>query len=764
MLKLLLSVIVMVTGHVKTVNWQWNSIGPDGGIILYVAPNSDGSSLLASTPTSVWKYDGSTWNIVLDNVSGGPIYNTGQDSFCLVSTYYDSTIVYVSTNGGNTWTRTHTFIFGIEGYSNINGRHIYLATEEYVYVSSDGGMTWTPQTPPYPAYMRPNVLITYPVSNPSTVYLLTYYDSLNTQISRLYKSTDNGQSWTVISDTSILYNASAIAIDPDNTNRLAIAIGVAGGDKQIFPGIYISNNGGQTWQYLLTSLSSGIIMASDMEFHGGNLYVASLVNPGIFKGYEVSGIWFFTKLDSIHIVNDIASGAGSMYCGYSGGVLESSDWQSFTDITDGLKAVGVPLQDGYFGTYHSHVVNNTIYMIDNCFDIEHNGPVFSNVIYITRDGGSTWLKKFLSNLLMPVGIQTPVNSNSTVYLSGIGYEFDATGNFILHYIYRSNNGGQTFTPTDQGVSLDSLIGVYDIEWISPSDPNRILAKFVTFDKKTFKISSAKDIAGLLLSTDGGQNFSAILPNVFPMRLTGNDTVVLSGIGNWTLPLIEVSFDGGSTWSSSVIPVPGSNFVIDVLMHANKLYFTFYDYMSNNLYVSCYDFGTGSLDTLFNVSVPNIIDARLAYGNNRVFTDIVTSDSLGSNYYSTVYSVFSDTLIADTTDFLFTAIDTLDDKLIGFTRNKSIYGSVEAYVGITEIPVRTGDNRVRLIYTANGPEFTIDVPGTYSLTIFDITGRKVLTGKFETRKLNLGGSLKPGVYFYKLERGSYKTSGRFVIFR
>jgi len=763
MFTLLVSLMVMFAGQAKLASWQWNSIGPDGGIVFYIAPNADGSSVLAVTPSSVWKYNGTTWNMVLNNVSLGPIYNTGQDTFCFVSTYYDSTIVYISTDGGNTWNRMHTFITGLNGYSNINGRYIYLASDLYLYLSSDGGMTWSALTPPYPEFAGADVFLTYSPSNPSTVFMLTYYDSANTRVAYLYKSTDMGHNWTMVSDTSILYGATSIAVDPDDTTKLAIDVGITGGDKQSFPGIYISEDGGQSWNYLLSSLSSGIIMASDLQFHNGNLYVASQITPGIFKGYEVSGIWFFTKLDSIHIVNDIASSGGTMFCGYSGGVLESGDWQSFSDITDGLKAVGVPLQDGYFGIYHSHVVNNTLYMIDNCFEVEHDGPIFSNVIYITRDGGNTWEKEFFSDLLMPVGIQTPINSDSIVYLSGIGYEFDATGNFRLHYIYRSNDGAQTFSASDQGVSLDSLFGVYDVEWISPSDPNKILAKFTSFDKNTFKIST-KSVVGLLISTNGGQNFDAILPNVFPMRLSGGDTVVLSGFENWTVPLMEVSFDGGSTWSDSVIPVQPSNFISDVLFHANKLYFTSSDYVSNNLYTFCYDFTSGNLDTLWSANCQNVIDARLAYGNGKVFTDAITSDSLGQTHSSIVFSYRNDTLIADTVNFLFTAIDTLGEQLIGFTRNNSVYASTEGYVGIGENPVTSGYGRISIIYNADGPEFNVNLSGTYSLTIFDITGRKVLSGKFEARKLSLGGNLKPGVYFYKIEKGAYQTVGKFVIFR
>ncbi len=765
MVNLLLSLVIAFSGQVKTADWQWNSIGPDGGTVLYVAPNSDGSSLLAVTPSSVWKYDGTSWNIVLDHVSGGPIYNTGQDSFCFISTYYDSTIVYVSTDGGNTWTRKHSFIFGISGYSNVNGRYIYLATDNYIFVSSDGGNTWTTYTPPYPVYIGADVLITYSPSHPAAPYLLAYYDSSGYRIARFYKSTNGGASWNEISYSPSLFGATSLAIDPDDTNRLAVDVGIVGGDKQTYPGIYISNDGGQSWSFLLTSLASGIIMASDMIFHNGNLYVASQITSGIYKGYEVSGVWFFSKIDSLKILNDLASAGGTLYCGYSGGVLESSNWQSFNDITNGLKAVGVPFEDGQFGTSHSHVVNNTLYLIDNSgFYVEHNGPIFSNVVYITRDGGNTWEKKFVTDLLVPIGVQTPINSDSIVYLSGIGYEFDSTGNFRLHYIYRSNDAGQLFIPTDPGISLDSLTGIYDVEWISPSDPNRILAKFASFDKKNLKVLSSKIVNGLLLSTDGGQNFSAILPNIIPLRMTGGDTIALSCFENWS-PVIEISFDGGISWSTSVIPITGTYYATDLLLHANKLYCSCNDLSSNNIYVSYYDFSSGILDTIFVVPAgPNVVDMRLAYGNHKVFTDVVVSDSTGQNYSSIIYSVYHDTLTVDTPNMFFTAIDTLGSQIIGFTKSNSVYGSSEGYVGVNENPRGPTTSIVHVAYTAKGLEFSVKLQEEYSLSIFDITGRKIFGGKFETHTLTLNGVLKPGVYFYKVESGNYKTSGKFVIFR
>ncbi len=758
MMSILLVVMITLTGTTNTANWQWTSIGPDGGTILYVAPNTDGSSLIAVAPSSVWKYNGNTWTKVLDNVSGGPVYNTGQDTFCFISFYHDSTRIYVSTDGGNNWT-SHWFIFSsIDGYSNVNGRYIYLATYDSLYVTNDGGITWQTHNLPSPSFTAYDVFITYSPSNPANVYLLTYYDSLGMPIGKVYKSTNYGQTWSLISDTSVLYGTTAFTIDPDNPNRLAVSIGIVNTEEGMFPGIYISNDGGITWNFIATSLMSGILYASDLVFHNGELYIASQIHSGLYKGHEISGVWYFTRLDSLRIVNDLSSEGGALFCAYSGGVLESSDWQTLNDITHGLRDVGVPPEDGIFGTYHSHIVNNKLYMIDNSLNIETiHGPVFSNVIYITSDGGNTWEKRFLNGVLGPVGVQTPINTDSIVYLSALGYEFSG-GDINLHLMYRSVDGGETFTPMDGGFTPDSLNGFYDVEWISPSNPDRIIAKFITFDKTNFKFKG-KDALRLYLSTDGGNSFRRILTYVVdPFRIGGGDTIALSAELNWN-PMVLLSYDSGENWS--YLPVQG--YVSDVLFHSGNLYLSNFDITNHRVMVLRYNWQTNVFDTLVNFSPPfNAIDGRLAYGNNKIFLDIISHDF--NRMHSNILAIRENSLIVDTTNYLFTAIDTVSGKLIGFTPNSSVYASTDGYVGVNEGITFSGKNPVKILYTDKGVEFFMSLSGEYSLRIFDITGRKILQGKFETKKLDIGNSLKPGVYFYNVRAGNIKTSGKFVIFK
>jgi len=492
-------------------NWNWNSMGPDGGTVLSIAANPDGSSPIAVTFHNVWKYTGSTWTPVLTINGMSEVINTGQDSFCVINVN-DSVMVFTSSDGGNTWSMSFSNQWHIESWSNINSKYIYLANMDSIYISSDGGYTWS--TAPFPS-LDPEISIidlyvSYPKNHPSIVYLTFSGDSMGSNVFRIYKSSDFGQSWQIVHSDTVFGEVDAFLADPNDTNKLYFGMGISP-DVTTPPGIYISEDGGVSLSYLITSLQAGILFAKDFKVYHDTLYVASMINPGIYKGYEIGGVWLFNKITTENYITyalHIASN-GNLLAGISGGVLNSPDRATFTDITSGLKAVATSPLTGQIGTNHSILSNNHLYMVDGAFFEEYNGPIFSNVLYYSSDGGNTWSKRFIPGLLMPIGVQTSLNNPSVVYISGLGYSFDATGNITLHGIYRSNDYGATFTPTDPGFPLDSLLNFYDVTWVSPSDPNRILVKqFNLWDmnQKPNRIS-------LLLSTDGGASFTALLHEI-----------------------------------------------------------------------------------------------------------------------------------------------------------------------------------------------------------------------------------------------------------
>ena len=743
MIGIALSVILAFGPSVN--NWQWTSIGPDGGTVLSIASNSDGTDLLAVTTETVWKFNGTSWSPVLSIPGPGIILNTGRDSFSLIIPG-DSTMVYTSSDGGNTWTQTFNSYLWFAGASNVNSHYVYIMVGDSVYISSDGGNTWSN----VPAPIRPTGTITlnddrisFSTNYPSVVFMIVSGDSLGNPTGWVFKSSDYGQNWSLVLEDTILSEVSAFVVAPDDTNKLFIGVSIGEGS---LPGIYVSTNGGITWAPTLSSLQAGIFFPSDLKLYGDTLYVASLINPGIYKGFQVAGLWYFNPLSTDYITYSIdLTSNGTMYAGISGGVLQSTDRTNFQDISQGLRAVYTPYTHGVIGTYYSVESSGYIYMIDGVFTAEWSGPIFSNVLYYSSDGGNTWSKRFLPGIIMPVGVQTSPSDPSVVYISGLGYSFDVSGNFQLHAIYKSTDYGATFTAMDPGFPIDSLSNFYDVTWVSPSDPNRILIKAYTFDKNGPK----PGVASLLLSTDGGASFSAILPNFVPLRVVGTDTVYAAGYN--PTPTILISRDAGDSWSVFTVP---TGVVNDMAIENNTLYYC-YNGQNGLIVVKTSDGIT--IDTLGAFSVYTDF-AKLATNGNDVFVGFKSYQEAEQFIYHYKNSNWS----ADTVDFTVGGLMLSDTSLMAFTAGRSIYSSTEALTGVGESAPIGYTKHVKILYTVKGPEIFVSTNSPYKLKVYDATGREIMDKKVTSQMviMNFG----PGVYFYRVENSKLHETGKFVIFR
>ncbi len=744
MIEIVLSVILAFNPSVN--NWQWSSIGPDGGTVLSVASNSDGTNLMAVTIGAVWKFNGSSWSPVFPISGPGTILNTGQDSFCLIISD-DSTLVYTSSDGGNTWTHTYSSDHWFAGASNVNSHYVYIANGDSVYISSDGGNTWTNVPRPINSSNNINIngcRISYSPNFPSVVFMAVSGDSMGTPLFWLFKSSNYGQSWSLVFNDTIISEIDAFLVDPDDTNKLFIGAGI-GGDNSI-PGIYVSTDGGSTWAPTIASVQAGIIFPGDLKMYNDTLYVASLINPGIYKGFQVAGLWYFNALSTDYITYslDITSN-GTMYAGISGGVMQSSDRANFQDITQGLRAVYTPYTHGVIGTYYSVEANGYIYMIDGVFTAEWTGPIFTNVLYYSSNGGNTWSKRFLPGIIMPVGVQTSPSDPSVVYISGLGYSFDVSGNFRLHAIYKSTDYGANFTAMDPGFTIDSLAYFYDVTWVSPSDPNRIIVKAYTFDKPGQKPGGAS----LLLSTDGGASFTAILPNFVPLRVVGTDTVYAAGYN--PTPTILISRDGGENWNLFTIP-PGV--VNDMAFKNGYLYYCFNG--QNGLMVERSSDGI-AIDTLGAFSIYTDF-AKLVTNGNDVFVSFKSYQEAEQFVYHYKNSNWS----ADTVDFTVGGLMLSDTSLMAFTAGRSIYSSTEALTGVGESAPIGYTKHVKILYTAKGPEVFVSTNSPFKLKVYDATGREIMDKKVTSQRviMNFG----PGVYFYRVESNKFHETGKFVIFK
>ena len=345
--------------------------------------------------------------------------------------------------------------------------------------TTDNGATWTPITDGK-VPLGSTGCVAVADSDPNIIYLGTGSDGVRSNVSTgrgMYKSTDGGQTWKFIG----LYNAGqigAVRIHPTNPDIVWVA---AGGD--IFKpnddrGVFKTTDGGQTWRKVL--FVSDSVGAMDVEIQPGN--------PSVIYAW-------MSRLERKPWTIISGSRDGGFYKSTDGG-------ERFSKITTGLPAELI----GKGNLAVTAANPNRLYAL---IEAKPGGG-----FYRSEDAGQTWA------LINPQGslIQRPFYyttlgadpSNADVVYAG------AEG------FFKSIDAGKTFTPlrTPHGDNHDI--------WINPKD-SQIMVQ-------------AND-GGANVSTDGGRTWSTQMnqpsaeiygiwvDNQFPYKLYGaqqdNTTLIIS---------------------------------------------------------------------------------------------------------------------------------------------------------------------------------------------------------------------------------------------
>jgi photosystem II stability/assembly factor-like uncharacterized protein len=345
--------------------------------------------------------------------------------------------------------------------------------------TTDNGATWTPIADgKIPLGSTGSVAVAD--SDPNIIYLGTGSDSVRSNVSTgrgMYKSTDGGETWKFIG----LYNAGqigAVRIHPTDPNIVWVA---AGGD--IFKsndqrGIFKTTDGGQTWRKVLF-IADGV-GAMDVELQPGN--------PNIIYAW-------MSRLERKPWTIISGSREGGFYKSTDGG-------EHFLKITTGLPTELV----GKANLAVTAANPNRVYAL---VEAKPGGG-----LYRSEDAGQTWaLINSQGALIQRPFYYTTLGadpSNADVVYAG------AEG------FFKSTDAGKTFTPfrTPHGDNHDI--------WINPNDSQVMI--------------QAND-GGANISSDGGRTWSTQMnqptaeiygiwfDNQFPYKLYGaqqdNTTLIIS---------------------------------------------------------------------------------------------------------------------------------------------------------------------------------------------------------------------------------------------
>ncbi len=181
--------------------------------------------------------------------------------------------VYKSTDNGKTWNFLSVpfdvFIPESIVVSPVNQDIALFCDGRTVFKTIDGGLTWTKSET---IYARK---INFSLADPNKVYASGF--------SYLYKSSDIGEHWTIISGDTVAF----FALDPFNTNRILLP--QLGDDPNDIPGLYQTLDDGTTWE-LLGFEGDYLDFITFGKTHG-TIYVVKHSDTAVWKSSDNGVTW-----------------------------------------------------------------------------------------------------------------------------------------------------------------------------------------------------------------------------------------------------------------------------------------------------------------------------------------------------------------------------------------------------------------------------------------------------------------------------------------
>ena len=372
-------------------------------------------------------------------------------------------------DGGKTWkdfffTHDQPFISNSGMYRlavGENSNEVFIAGRQGLFHTEDAGEHW---------HDRNNGFIGSEVvdivkAKDGTLYAGTY--SLG-----MFKSTDQGQSWTFSSYN--LENPYIMLIATHPTESKTVFVTTNGG-------VYVSLNSGLTWERVAKEFfKDSKLLPGISHFHGiafdpkdsnriyvgggGDQYSPSGVGISISedggKSWKPANVGFETDVHVSKIVVD-KNNSSIVYATTQGatnfaektgdgyGVFKSKDYgKSWKKINSGLETVET----------------NTLALDPNNQQILYLGTD-DNGIYKTTDGGTSWTKLTIAGLPQKYGVGDIVidpRDSINVYAATVDYFrlFMDRGLLGDHGVYFSKDGGKTWKPFNEGLKH---IGTFALE-------------------------------------------------------------------------------------------------------------------------------------------------------------------------------------------------------------------------------------------------------------------------------------------------------------
>jgi MBG domain (YGX type) len=474
------------------------------------------------------------------------------------------------------------------------------------------GITWTPDGPqPIAAYYGPTpysgraTSLAVHSTDPNTVYL-------GTAGGGVWKTTDGGQTWNPLTDSQASLAIGAVAIDPNNPNTVFAGTGEAdfSVDSYYGQGLLKSTDAGQTWTLIRTpfNLYTGSLAWANGEQSGycgdgGGVYVDPQAHYAYAHCQGGPANW---------AANPTGDSSTTSWVSAQSGISPSDRWPWVADIKGDQQTISTV----YTGTNHLYQSTDSAASWTSISPDLTGGnsvittiavaPTDSNTIYTgAGDGtvsvttnalagtGAIW--KTLSGLpsLAISKIVVQPDSANDVYVALNGFAYSSS----VGHVYHSTNGGITWvnitgdlpnTPVDSIVVDPSMAGtiylatdtgVYytqnsGVNWapLGHGLPN-VVVQDILMDvpTRTLRVITHGRGAWDAVVPAAGTSQTITFPNPGPQTY-GAPPVTLNATASSGLPVSYAVTSGPATLTGSALTITGAGSItVQATQAGNTVY-------------------------------------------------------------------------------------------------------------------------------------------------------------------------------------------------
>jgi photosystem II stability/assembly factor-like uncharacterized protein len=638
---------------------------------------------------------------------------------------------YRSYDAGTTWTQVHNVVMVMDLVINpvdtnivITGNGNFGSTGFGLYRTSNGGSSWTKITSNLPTNFQGKIQLDIYNADPNIVYASIGHGFSvgGNNASWLCRSIDAGVNWVVRSTVDYSkwqgWFSHDISVDQSNPDNLII-IGIE---------VYKSTNGGST----IVQKSSGGLTSGFTPPIGGQ-----------------EGNDNYTHSDA-HDVKQHPTDHSTYYIATDGGIFRTTDFGETYESHNGRYQT----TQFYNGTSSSQTDSLKVMggFQDNSTDI-YSGDLAWFRAPVGGDGSWTSIDATNDNIMFASSQNlnmskssnggssfsnvSPPNSNVTVFIAPYKLFID-NGNIIYagrDRIYKSTTGGGNWTTTNNGNVLDG----------NPALSMEI--SYQTSEKVYVGTAPYLTRPGLFRTINGGiswDNITGTLPDRFPADIAvdpnDDNTVYVTFYGFGTGHVYK-STNSGDNWtdiSDNLPDIPAPAVIVD----PNN---SFHVYIGTDIGVFVSTDGGGNWQD-FNNGLPDAVQGMDL--NITTVSNVIRVMTHGNGAYETklMSQIPTDSGISPSPVTDFKLEQNYPNPFnpstkINFTIPNSTFVNLTVYDAI--------GNKVRTPVNENKPA------GTYTVD-FSAIGGSALGGDAYT--------LPSGIYFYKLEAGTFIETKKMVLLK